>query len=500
MATELRPLIDLQLEQLRITRDQAKAAAEHNAKLLQHHLKMFEYIKDHNEAVLRKQKYDVPPEKLVVVVADFSSGDPAKGREIADEIAAHLRQLKDDGIDVHVLVGEIKPGVVIRSEEMALEVGKHFPPQTNYVVLWGSMSELTVGRFRPQVTCACKRTEEKGIGTSYTIDLSPEELPLGNGQLRDQRKEYERLVGVACAVVPKCYAAFLIGREQSPDLRKLYQFLGADSAETKALQQELAPLLKWTDIRPEFVYRLSDITDKDIYPRTVRNNRDDTVMVLVMDRDDRPYLFGDEGKKHIAYIDTTEVSIGQYATFLNKEGNKSDGGVQYYIVDQDPDWQVLSPNQDNKFVCPFKPHYVHAPIVNVSYFGARAYCKWAGKELPHQEEWIAAATSGSGEPYPWGKDPDLKAANWNKEGYGRPSGTHPRDKSRIGCFDMAGNVAEWCDDLVDPQKGERIVCGASYKDTDAKYLQAAQSRKMPQISHTRWIGFRGILRVPIKEQ
>ena len=49
------------------------------------------------------------------------------------------------------------------------------------------------------------------------------------------------------------------------------------------------------------------------------------------------------------------------------------------------------------------------------------------------------------------------------------------DRSRIGCFDMAGNVAEW---LADPVTEEmRPVVGSSWNDKDFKYFKISGMRE-----------------------
>ena len=133
----------------------------------------------------------------------------------------------------------------------------------------------------------------------------------------------------------------------------------------------------------------------------------------------------------------------------------------------------------------------------VSWFGARAYCEWAGKELPRVEEWQKAAESKGGTTYLWGNefDPAICADDYNRTG-----GRCPIDYSRIGCFDMAGNVAEWCDDPYDKNNASlRAVCGRGFKDKDPSLFEKIDQYRHPvdQVDHQPWVGFRGVVRVPV---
>jgi formylglycine-generating enzyme required for sulfatase activity len=85
------------------------------------------------------------------------------------------------------------------------------------------------------------------------------------------------------------------------------------------------------------------------------------------------------------------------------------------------------------------------PVVNISRDDAEAFCRYAGKHLPSEEEWEKAAR-GPGRPVVvWGNWTLPGLANLKGSGPERPSagGSFAADISPFGVFDMAGNVQEW---------------------------------------------------------
>jgi formylglycine-generating enzyme required for sulfatase activity len=100
------------------------------------------------------------------------------------------------------------------------------------------------------------------------------------------------------------------------------------------------------------------------------------------------------------------------------------------------------------------------PIVQVSWYEARAYCRWAGGRLPSEAEWERAARGPLGRTFPWGNQFNPRLANVGDASasclstvdgyeYTAPVGSFRDGASPDGLLDLAGNVAEWVDDGFD---------------------------------------------------
>ena len=99
------------------------------------------------------------------------------------------------------------------------------------------------------------------------------------------------------------------------------------------------------------------------------------------------------------------------------------------------------------------------PVCHVTWYEAEAFARYAGKRLPTEVEWEAAASwepaAGRKRRYPWGDAlPDRTLANVDQLTFGTaPLGAYARGVSPIGCHGMIGDVWEWTASDLAPWPG-----------------------------------------------
>jgi serine/threonine-protein kinase len=137
-----------------------------------------------------------------------------------------------------------------------------------------------------------------------------------------------------------------------------------------------------------------------------------------------------ESPEHIVevapfYMDRTEVTNAQYKAFVDATGHEPP-----------LDWVV-----DGTFT----PGRENWPVINVKWQDAVDYATWAGKRLPSEDEWEAAARGKDGRIYPWGNEWTPGLANIAAKSI-TDVGQHKDGAAPSGVFDMIGNVWEWTAD------------------------------------------------------
>ena len=151
------------------------------------------------------------------------------------------------------------------------------------------------------------------------------------------------------------------------------------------------------------------------------------------------------------WIGRTLVTNRQFARFLNERGNQEEHGLP---------WLRLGPRRNPGITRAqgwFRevPELADHPVTGVSWYGARAYCAWAGLRLPTEAEFEKAAHGSDARTWPWGDELDLRRLTSRPDGPATseaPATTsavtsHLDGASPLGCLDMAGNAWEWCSSL-----------------------------------------------------
>lgn len=167
------------------------------------------------------------------------------------------------------------------------------------------------------------------------------------------------------------------------------------------------------------------------------------------------------------------VSNGEYAAFVDDGGYgrrelwdsegwdwRESAGLEHPVY-----WRPGADGWELRRFQRWEPLPARAALIHVSWFEARAYCRWAGRRLPTEAEWELAA---AGEPtvdgtglaarkrrYPWGDAlPRPALANLDGGALGTIDvGALPAGDSVFGCRQMLGNVWEWTDTTFGPYPG-----------------------------------------------
>jgi gamma-glutamyl hercynylcysteine S-oxide synthase len=152
------------------------------------------------------------------------------------------------------------------------------------------------------------------------------------------------------------------------------------------------------------------------------------------------------------WIDRTPVTNGDYIAFLLETGGNP---PMYWERDGEGGWVRTAMGRTEE-VDP------RLPVIHVSWHEADAFARWAGKRLPTEPEWEAAAAGARAE-----------RANLDQFSFGcAPAGAYSDAPADCGALQMLGDVWEWTSSDFTPYPGfaafpypeySEVFFGDSYK-------------------------------------
>ena len=156
-------------------------------------------------------------------------------------------------------------------------------------------------------------------------------------------------------------------------------------------------------------------------------------------------------------IDVAPVTNAQYLEFMEDGGYRrrelwSDAGWAWKESDNADSpkyWSRDGSTWHSRMFDRTGPVDPRRPVCHVTYHEAEAYARWAGKRLPNEFEWEAAASfdpaTGEHRLFPWGNEPwTPDKANLDQLSFDTaPVGAYPLNVSPLGCYGMIGDVWEW---------------------------------------------------------
>ncbi|MFU8831166.1 MAG: SUMF1/EgtB/PvdO family nonheme iron enzyme [Wenzhouxiangella sp.] len=311
--------------------------------------------------------------------------------------------------------------------------------------------------------------------------------------------------------------------------------LGYERSRIEALQTSLIDARIYGSFEPGQVF--SDSMD--------RLGREGPTMIVIPagsfmmgSPDNESDRFSNEGPRHRVTFERgfamgrTEVSVGEFAVFVDNTGYRTDaeraGSSRIY----DP----RSGRMDRQNNITWREDYIgntadpSLPVIHVSWNDVEAFAAWLSEQtgrnyrLPSEAEFEYALRAGTQSRYWWGDgsprevvenltgdgDSSPTSARWNvafrryNDGHWGPAPVGSFEPNPFGLYDMSGNVMQWTKDCwhdsfvrapgdgsawVNPGCDRRVIKGGSWSSTPAMSRSAFRLSSTANSTDMR-VGFR----------
>lgn len=215
------------------------------------------------------------------------------------------------------------------------------------------------------------------------------------------------------------------------------------------LLMDIKNVLFQNPLHPAYESRLVEASGREASPVTFTSHDGGLVEI---GHEGADFSYDNEGPRHKVWLEPFAladrlVTCGEWLEFMAADGYRrpeywlSDGwatvqaqgwDAPLYWDRRDDQWFVYTLNGEQ----PLDPS---VPVVNVSYYEADAYARWAGHRLPREEEWETVAAAHPVDP---------------------TFALHPRPASGEGISQLYGEVWQWTSSAYSPYPGFRAAEGA----------------------------------------
>ncbi|MBN2664425.1 MAG: SUMF1/EgtB/PvdO family nonheme iron enzyme [Bacteroidales bacterium] len=201
------------------------------------------------------------------------------------------------------------------------------------------------------------------------------------------------------------------------------------------------------------------------------------------------------------YILNHEVTNSEYATFLNVVGNQFESHIQWINIEGE--WRNCKCRifeQDSTYYV--EKGYENYPVTFVNWYGANAYAKWVGGQLPTEAQWEYVAYLSEQEII--NTNVDIKKYALVKQNSEYKVNPVKTTDPLLDIYDLFGNLAEWCSDwyfvdyykksarknpLGPPLGDQKVIRGGSFA-TNITAVNKSNRRASSPTNHNITIGFR----------